>query len=74
MDNNLYIQFGAFLLVPAFAILGAASCQYEWLGGIAGGCLGLFLASIVSGIMPAKIVDALFPGEPVEKEDTNSLS
>ncbi|MFT3880702.1 MAG: hypothetical protein QM703_13685 [Gemmatales bacterium] len=49
-----------FLLIPAFALIGAANQQREWLGGIVGGLIGLFFALLVAGLLPARVTNAIF--------------
>lgn len=52
-----------FLLIPAFALIGAANQQREWLGATVGGLIGLFFALLVGGLLPARVVNALFPAK-----------
>jgi len=56
-----------FLLIPFFAIIGAANNQREWLGAIVGGLIGLFFALLVMGLIPARIVNAIYPGKEVHE-------
>jgi len=52
---------GALLLIPAFAIIGAANNQREWLGAMVGGVIGLFFALLLMGLLPARILNWIFP-------------
>ena len=61
----LFFPNRALLLVPVFAIIGAANNQREWLGALVGGAIGLFFAMMLMGLLPAKIVNWMFP----EKEE-----
>ncbi len=54
-------KYAAFLLVPGFAIIGAAKQHREWLGGIAGGMIGLFFALLITGVLPKQVLDWIFP-------------
>lgn len=47
------------MLIPVFALIGAANQQREWLGGIVGGLIGLFFALLVAGMLPAKVTNAI---------------
>lgn len=49
------------LLVPAFALIGAANQQHEWLGALVGGAIGLFFALLVMGLLPRHIINWMFP-------------
>ncbi|MFT3881106.1 MAG: hypothetical protein QM703_15770 [Gemmatales bacterium] len=51
----------ALLLIPAFALIGAANQQREWLGAIVGGLIGLFFALLVMGLLPRQILNWMFP-------------
>ncbi|MFT3880683.1 MAG: hypothetical protein QM703_13590 [Gemmatales bacterium] len=52
-------KLSPFLLIPAFAFIGAANQQREWLGGIVGGLIGLFFALLVGGMLPATVTNAI---------------
>lgn len=52
---------GALLLMPAFALIGAANNQREWLGALVGGTIGLFFALLLMGLLPAELLNWMFP-------------
>lgn len=51
----------ALLLVPVFALIGAANNQQEWLGALVGGIVGLFFALTFLGRLPGWLARVVSP-------------